>query len=327
MERTAEPKVVLLVRLLNAIDEGRHSFEQLKDRIAERDARRPSTRSLRRYLAILSAAEFPWYFDRKANAYRFPAGYSLKRMRLSEGELFGLVALRSIAHAIGGAIGSSMGGLADKLALGNVRSGDGATPMAFRLSNVSLDEKAERVFSLLSAAERRSRSVRFAYVDNAGKRSTRTADPYGFVVNLGRVYCIAYDHARKERRSFAVDGIDQVDTLGATFSKPSEFDLERWAGSSISGVLHGGPPVDVRVRFSSRVARAAIAARLVERTEVSRHADGSVDIVFHVDDADELLRWVLGWGDEAEVMGPGKLRTRIGALASSISRKYDNRKR
>ena len=47
-----ESKVVLLVRLLNAIDRGRCTFEDLKDRIGE-SGKRPSTRSLRRYLAIL----------------------------------------------------------------------------------------------------------------------------------------------------------------------------------------------------------------------------------------------------------------------------------
>ncbi|HEX3457178.1 MAG TPA: hypothetical protein VHR97_04405, partial [Candidatus Baltobacteraceae bacterium] len=81
-----ESKVVLLVRLLNSIDQGRHSFEDLKDRIAE-SGRRPSTRSLRRYLAILSDAGFPLYFDRAANVYRFADGYSLKRLDLSNGEL------------------------------------------------------------------------------------------------------------------------------------------------------------------------------------------------------------------------------------------------
>ena len=46
-----------VTRLLNAIDEGRFSFEDLKDRIAEGD-RRPSTRSLRRYLAVLADAGY-----------------------------------------------------------------------------------------------------------------------------------------------------------------------------------------------------------------------------------------------------------------------------
>ncbi len=83
VERTNEPKIVLLVRLLNAIDEGRFSFEQLKDRIAEGE-HKPSTRSLRRYLAVLADAGFPWYFDRATNTYRFSEGYSLKRLEAEQ---------------------------------------------------------------------------------------------------------------------------------------------------------------------------------------------------------------------------------------------------
>jgi len=76
-EERSEPKVVLLVRLLSAIDDGRYSFEELKDRIA--DDKPPSTRSLRRYLAVLSDAGFPWYFDRTTATYKFAEGYSLRR--------------------------------------------------------------------------------------------------------------------------------------------------------------------------------------------------------------------------------------------------------
>ncbi len=81
-EERSEPKVVLLVRLLSAIDEGRFTFEELKDRIA--DEKPPSTRSLRRYLAVLSDAGFPWYFDRTTSTYRFAEGYSLRRLNLSQ---------------------------------------------------------------------------------------------------------------------------------------------------------------------------------------------------------------------------------------------------
>lgn len=114
MERTTEPKIVLLVRLLNAIDEGRHSFESLKDRIAEGN-KRPSTRSLRRYLAVLADAGFPWHFERTSNSYRFAGGYSLKRLNLSGPELFGLVALKSFGASIGGNIGASIREITEKM--------------------------------------------------------------------------------------------------------------------------------------------------------------------------------------------------------------------
>ena len=215
-----EPKIVLLVRLLNAIDEGNHSFEGLKDRIAE-GGRRPSTRSLRRYLAILSEAGFPWHFDRSSSAYRFAGGYSLKRLDLSSGELFGLVALRSLGASIGGTIGSSIDEVTEKL-VGTAGRGaqarvESRSPVTFRLSEIQLDENGERAFGLLKAAERASRSVQFSYLDKDANRSDRTVDPYGFVISAGRVYCVGFDHARNDMRTFAIDSITEPRALAKIF--------------------------------------------------------------------------------------------------------------
>ncbi|MBV8197982.1 MAG: WYL domain-containing protein [Candidatus Eremiobacteraeota bacterium] len=320
-----EAKVVLLVRLLNAIDQGRHSFENLKDQIGE-GGRRPSTRSLRRYLAILSNAGFPWYFDRAANAYRFADGYSLKRLDLSSGELFGLVALRALGSSIGGTIGASIDEVAEKI-VGSAGTGAqarlaAASPMAFRLSEIRLDEQGERAFALLSAAERGSRSVRFAYLDKEGRTSRRAVDPYGFIVNAGRVYCVAYDHGRRDMRTFAVDSISEPVVLGKTFVRPDGFNVEAYAAASISGVLHSEQTTGVRVRFESRVAKAAVAARVVAERSVDRCDDGSVEIAYRVADVEELVRWVLGWGAAAEIVDPPEARERIARLAGEIHAKY-----
>jgi proteasome accessory factor B len=325
LEAANEPKIVLLVRLLNAIDEGNHSFETLKDRIAE-GGKRPSTRSLRRYLAILSEAGFPWYFDRTTGAYRFAGGYSLKRLDLSNGELFGLVALRSLGASIGGAIGTSIDQVTEKLVGTSGRDVraqvETRSPVSFRLSEIDLGEQGERAFMLLSSAERSSRSVSFSYLDKDGNRSERTIDPYGFIINAGRVYCVGYDHARKDMRTFAIDNMSLPDVLGQTFVKPAGFSIERYAAGSISGVLSTGETTAVRVRFAPRVAKAAIAARVVEGREIERHDDGGVDITYRVNDLDELVRWVLGWGAQAEIVEPKLARERIAGVAGDVVAKY-----
>ena len=325
VERTTEPKIVLLVRLLNAIDEARHSFENLKDRIAE-GAKRPSTRSLRRYLAVLSDAGFPWYFDRSTNTYRFADGYSLKRLDLSSGELFGLVALRSFGASIGGAIGQSIGEITEKL-LGSSGSAararaESPSPVAFRLSEIRLDENGERAFGVFAAAERSSRSVQFIYQDKEGNRSARTADPYGFIVSSGRIYCVAYDQSRRDKRVFAVDNVSEPQMLARTFVKPRDFDVEAYASASISGVMHGDDTTSVRVRFAPRVAKAAIAARVIAGRQIKHNDNHSVEIDYRVADVDELVRWVLGWGSQAEIVEPPDVRARISDLVRDITSKY-----
>ena len=326
IERTNEPKIVLLVRLLSAIDEGRFSFEQLKDRIAEGE-HRPSTRSLRRYLAVLADAGFPWYFDRATNTYRFTSGYSLKRLELSNSELFGLVALRAISASLGGAIGTYVDEVTAKIvgsSGSNARERMQVPPnVAFRLSEITLDEQGEHIFGLLSSAERSSRSISFTYQDKEGNRSKRIADPYGFIVNGGRVYCVAYDHDRRDKRVFAVDNISELTVLAQTYTKPTNFSIEDFASTSISGVLHADATTEVRVRFAPRVAKAAIAARVVAERAVDRRPDGSVEITYNVADAEELARWVLGWGAQAEVVAPESVRARIHMLIAEIAAKYE----
>ena len=116
--------------------------------------------------------------------------------------------------------------------------------------------------------------------------------------------------------------VSDVVVSAKTFVRPPDFSIEEYAGGSISGVLHTGESSDVRVRFAPRVAKAAIAARILSERRVERNDDGCVDITYRVADLDELVRWVLGWGSQAEILSPGSARARIAELAREIVAKY-----
>ncbi|HEY6235308.1 MAG TPA: WYL domain-containing protein, partial [Candidatus Elarobacter sp.] len=202
-EERAEPKVVLLVRLLSAIDEGRFAFEELKDQIA--DEKPPSTRTLRRYLSVLADAGFPWFFDRASGTYRFAEGYSLRRLNLSHRELLGLVTLKRLGSSLGGTFATAIDETTEKL----LRSSDRRTEvavehssLAIRFEAVSMDDAVERVFEQLQSAERERRRVGFGYTDKNNVRTQRRVDPYGFIVSNGRVYLVGFDHTRTDMRVF-----------------------------------------------------------------------------------------------------------------------------
>jgi predicted DNA-binding transcriptional regulator YafY len=88
-------------------------------------------------------------------------------------------------------------------------------------------------------------------------------------------------------------------------------------------VLHNEQTTEVRVRFASRVAKAAVAARIVADRAIDRRDDGSVEITYHVADVDELSRWVLGWGAQAEIVAPSAVRDRVRMLIAQIAAKYE----
>lgn len=323
-EERAEPKVVLLVRLLSAIDEGRFSFEALKDQIGEEKP--PSTRTLRRYLSVLSDAGFPWFFDRASGTYRFAEGYSLRRLNLSQRELLGLVTLKRLGSSLGGTFATAIEETTQKLLRSSDRRAEAAvesTSFAIRMETVALPPEAERAFEQLQTAQREHRRVQFNYTDKNGIRTQRRVDPYGFIVSSGRVYLVAFDHARNDMRVFAVDNVDEVAITPQTFERPPDFNLEAYGAHSVSGVRHAETLAEVTVRFSPVVAKAAQAASVArERLVVRRGEDGSVDVTYRVVDPLEIVRWTLGWGAEAEVLAPPEAREAAAAIARDVAARY-----
>jgi proteasome accessory factor B len=330
MERAAvgrgerAPRVTLLLRLLAAIDEGRCDFEGLKRWIDEEKP--PSTRSLRRYLAELSLAGFPWFYDHTSGTYRFEGGYSLRRLELSSEELLGLLTLKGIATSLGGDIGHSIGEVAEKLTrvAGRVKNAAAARPaVRVQLSDPQLNPERAALFATLQRAQRERQSVRFGYVDKRGKHSERHVDPYGFVVSGGRIYAVAYDRGRGAKRVFALDAISSVVLAPGRFTLPPDFDLEAFAAGSVSGIMHADESIVVTVRYSPVVAGAARAERVVRERTIEERPDGFVEIAYTVADAAEFVRWTMKWGAEAEVLAPPQARAHAAETAREILARYE----
>ncbi len=318
------PKIALLLRLLTAIDEGKHSLEALKARLDPESP--PSTRSIRRYLATLAEAGFPWYYDRDSGTYRFDDGYSLRRLELSGNELFGLLALKGIATSLGGNIGASMGEVTEKLtrvAGGAASQAATKTSVRVHLADPQLDPERSKYFELLQKAQRDRQSVRFAYVDKAGTPSERHVDVYGFVVSGGRVYVVAHDRGRGARRVFALDNIAGVRIAPQRFSLPDDFDIEAFAAASVSGIMSSGDLTRVTVRYYAVVAGAARADRVVRDRTIRELPDGAIEIDYAVADPSEFVRWSMKWGAEAEIVAPREVRAAAASLAHEIAARYD----
>jgi proteasome accessory factor B len=316
-------KVALLLRLLSALDQGTYGFEALKTRLDPEQP--PSTRTLRRYLATLSEAGFPWYYDRESGTYRFQGGYSLRRLELSNDELTGLLALREIAGTLGDDLSATVDevtrkivGVSDSAAAASVSQ----PTLHLQISDASLDPAQKKTFALLRRANRERQSVKFDYVDKTGKPSQRHVDPYGFVVSAGRVYVIAHDRVRGAKRVFALDGISAATGAPQRFTIPADFDMEAFAARSVSGIMYGDETTRVTVRFSPIVARAARAERIVRDQAVTERPDGSVEIVYPVSNTLEIVRWSLKWGAEAEVLGPPEARDLARSILAEMSARY-----
>jgi proteasome accessory factor B len=178
-----------------------------------------------------------------------------------------------------------------------------------------------QVFDALAQAVMDGAEVEFAYHKLAGEKpEARTVEPYHLGCIENQWYLFGHDADRGAVRTFALPRIRGVAKTGAKFRRPKNFSLAKVLEGSFA-VFEGGHAREVQVRFTG------VAARLVgERVwhasqQLARDKKGLV-LRMKVGLSPDLRQWILGWGHEAEVLGPPELRRALGQAAAAAAKVY-----
>jgi predicted DNA-binding transcriptional regulator YafY len=175
-----------------------------------------------------------------------------------------------------------------------------------------------KVAAELEAAWKSSARVEFSYRD-----ATRRVEPAAAIVKSGRWYLIARDAEKKGTawRTFSMDLITgKIRRVGSfTRKKPP---AQYLASDTIGFIKREGDRDTVEVTLSKEIAASAISRIWQQSQEVQKKRDGSAVITFHVGDVDEVIRWALGYGDQAWVSGPPAAVERAREIVASLQKRY-----
>lgn len=162
----------------------------------------------------------------------------------------------------------------------------------------------------LAEAAEGHRVVRLRYRSASKDETTlRDVEPYGLVQNAGRWYLVGYCHLRDGWRDFRLDRIATLETTRATFA-PRPFDPDAYLGESL-GMHRGDRTHHVHVVFSARQAR-WLREEVYHGSQVTtQRADGRLDVRLSVQGLPDVVRWLLGYGAEVEVVAPAVLRRAV----------------
>lgn len=175
--------------------------------------------------------------------------------------------------------------------------------------------------TLLPAIEER-RAVEIEYYSaSSDALRTRTVHPFGLVEKSGEQYLVAHCCLTGETRSFRVDRIRRARSTDVFFEVPPGFSLERFERRQMDFARHFD--VTARVRFSRSVARYVREARKGE--PMRETAQGDLIVTMRAASVPWLLKEILGYGPEAEILSPPEVRRamrdflaeRIAALAEA----------
>lgn len=171
--------------------------------------------------------------------------------------------------------------------------------------------KAEVIDSLMIAVEdRRIASICYQSL-SATEPVTHELHPYGLVFHLGSLYLIANSVLHNEIRHFKIDRVINVDLLDLRFQKPVDFRLQDHLADSF-GIFKGdGPETRVRVRFSPQAKR-YVEEKVWHPSQVLKpQRDGTLIAEFQLSGTDEIRKWIMSFGKNAEVLEPVTMRQKI----------------
>ena len=199
---------------------------------------------------------------------------------------------------------------------------------AFSVKSMGMTEHDVFVFNRLAKAVLESRELHFEYQKLQDTESMkRQLQPYHLVEIDGGWYIIGHDIGRGARRTFAVQRMKSVHLTSKRFVRSRDFKLEdHFAGSFgvWSGDNSGNEALAVRIRFSGFAARVVAERRWHPSQEiVNIEEDGSViEITMQLNALEDVVRWVLGFGAQAEAIEPVELRERVRRELAAAADRY-----
>ncbi len=287
-----------------------------------------SAKSIHRDLEFMrDRLQLPIEYDASRFGYHYTEEVSaFPTVQITEGELFALIVAEK-------ALQQYRGTNFEKPLLSAIKKMEQSLPDTISLNlaefeqTISFRTRAEpildlEIFDALAKATAHHQQIELAYRKPGSKETEpRLVDPYHLANINGEWFLFAWDHARKDIRTFVPARVKAVQPTGRTFERPQRFSLDQRLRDSF-GVHSGEGKFGVVLRFNARVADYVREKRWHESQLLRELKGGGVELRFRLSSLGEIERWVLSWGGDAVVVKPRELAE---AVCRSARRILDTR--
>jgi len=264
----------------------------------------------------------PLAYDHARKGFHYTSEVSaFPTMQITEGEIVALVVAEK-------ALQQYRGTSFEKPLLSAIKKMEQALPDTISLNladieqTISFRTRAEpilnlEIFDALAKAVAQRQQLELHYRKPGQAAEKRLVDAYHLANINGEWYLFAYDHARKDLRTFVPARIQSVKATGNTFERMQKFSLEKRLRDSF-GVHAGEGEFDVVIRFNARAADYIREKKWHPSQTLRDLKGGAAELKMKLSSLAEVQRWVLSWGGEATVLKPRELVESVMSAAKRI---------
>ena len=288
-------------------------------------------KTIRRYLAMLPEifGSKPVYDPHRYGYYH--AGNAKPKFipQLTSDEVVAVFLLDEARRSLSGSpIQAHLETALQKLSLmlsgsAGVSADEVAQALSLRFERAPVQCGDPRTLELLLRAIRIRRRVAMRYQgrgDGAQPAKPRKIDPLHLQRCEGQWYLASYCHLRKAIRTFVPARMSEVRLLAESFEPPARFEAREHFRTAF-GIVAGQNVQEVSLLFQPRAA-AIVRERLWHATQrLDGEPGGSLRLSMTCSHGEELLAWIMSWGDQVRVEKPAELARSVAEahrLASAV---------
>jgi len=191
----------------------------------------------------------------------------------------------------------------------------------FRTSTSSVESHSaglDKTFAQLQQAIAKKRKVNIRYQSLfEGTIIDVELCPYHLLYNNRAWYVLGHSSLHKSVHTFKLNRIRELKTTEKCFVDSENFDVYDYLGRAWS-MIPEGRIYNIKLRFLPKVANNVAEVQWHSTQKVVSNSDGSATVEFRVDGLGEITWWILGYGDQVQVIAPKALRKKVLEVAKNM---------
>ncbi|MGD2093551.1 MAG: YafY family protein [Phycisphaerales bacterium] len=285
-----------------------------------------SRRTIFRDLKELQAIGVPYHYDAKTGGYTMEPDFFLPPVDLNLQEALSLLML---AHKARNQIQLPFenSALLAALKIENNLPSDIRQYCNRVLQNISAragvrtpvgHTDIDKTFAQLQKAIAKKRKVNFRYL-SLPDRTIIDVElcPYHLLYNNPAWYVLGHSSVHGKVYTFELNHIRDLKTKDECFVGGEDFDVYKYFGSAWS-MKPEGQIYNVKLHFLPKAAEDVTEIQWHKSQKITHNDDGSAIVEFRVDGLGEITWWILGYGDQVQVLAPKVLREKVAGIAENV---------
>lgn len=270
-----------------------------------------SDRTVYRYIDTLGMAGIPIYSKRGNGGGIFiMEGYKIDKTLLSSKEMHavldGLRSLDSVSNT------NYYSRLMEKFSAGSSMSAENKN-IIIDLSGWDKSAVADKIEIIKNAIENKEK-ISFEYHSPNGG-SSRIIEPYDLIYQWSSWYVRGFCKDKQDYRMFKLTRMTDLKNIGEKFE---EREIPAYVPDKLR---HTKGEITAVVRFDD-----SVKWRIIDEFGIdfiNYNKNGEIEVTFTWSDVPSFFRYILTFGDNAEIISPQEYREQFAGLLKNISKKYE----